>query len=150
MKTVFSLIVGFMCLTGCRTQRAIESSVKIKDSTAYVFKDTTRVHARIVVKDSVVTRDSVVVVMDDTGNVKRKDTYREREVYKDLHKEYNELLSKYNDLTRAKERTDTIKIPVYIEKKLSIKKSIALKVGNTVLAIIPIMVLFWFIKRRLP
>lgn len=122
------------------SKRIINDSVNLRDS--IIKKEV------INRKDSVVMRDSFVTVVDDKGNILRTEYYKQKEVYKDLQREYNNLLSKYNSLLSQK--VDSIRVPYPVEAQLTKWQKFKQSVGGFAIAAIIIIILIvvgWFIYK---
>lgn len=130
------LLTSAIC--SCRSIQYVpmESKIIIKDSVN--LRDSIITKEVINRKDSVVMRDSFVTVVDDKGNVLRIESYKQKEVYKDLQREYNNLLSKYNSLLSQK--VDSIRVPYPVEAQLTKWQKIKQSVGG--FAIISFIVIF--------
>lgn len=136
MKSLIYIITILLmsAICSCRSIQyvPIESKTTVKDSLnirdSLVAKEITNI------KDSVITRDSVVVVLDDKGNVLRTELYRQKEIYRDLQKDYYELQSKYNSLLSQK--TDSIPVPYPVEKQLTRWQSFKMSVGGYAVVIL--------------
>lgn len=141
MKNLIYILTILLTLAICSCRSIqyvpIESKTQIKD---YVeFRDSVITKELINQKDSVIYRDSTVMVMDDKGNVLRTELYKEKEVYRDMQKEYANLLSKYNSL--LSEKTDSVQVPYPVEKQLTRWESLKMSVGGYSIGIIIIIVL---------
>ena len=121
-------------ICSCRSPQYIpmESKTTVKDSVN--IRDSLVTKEVINTKDSVITRDSVVVVLDDKGNVLRTELYRQKEIYRDLQKDYYELQSKYNSL--LSQTTDSIPVPYPVEKQLTRWQSFKMSVGGYAVVIL--------------
>lgn len=98
-------------------------------------------------KDSVITKDSVVYVVDENGNILRKELYRQKEIYKDLQRNYNELVDRYNKLKFEKIDTVTKSIIVEVEKELSGWEQIQMDVGMISMVLVLLVVVFLIYKK---
>lgn len=136
MKSLIYIITILLmsAICSCRSIQyvPIESKTTVKDSLnirdSLVAKEITNI------KDSVITRDSVVVVLDDKGNVLRTELYSQKEIYRDLKKDYYELQLKYNSLLSQK--TDSIPVPYPVEKQLTRWQSFKMSVGGYAVVIL--------------
>lgn len=150
MKNIIYILTILLtsAICSCRSQQYIptESKTQVKDSVN--IRDSIVTKEVINQKDSVVTRDSVVIVLDDNGNVLRKELYQQKEIYKDMQKEYTNLLSKYNSL--LSEKTDSIQVPYPVEKQLTRWESFKMSVGGyaIVVGIISIIVFVIILIKR--
>lgn len=93
-------------------------------------------------------RDSFVTVVDNEGNVLRTELYKQKEVYKDMQREYNALLAKYN-LLLYQER-NSIRVPYPVESQLTKWQKLKQDVGGfAIIAFISIFLslLFYFIYK---
>lgn len=114
-------------LTSCRsttaaygTQRTIRDSVVVKYKT--VLRDSLRIKDSTVVSFSTVQRDSVVLRVDaSTGEVVGRDTWhwRDNEASREHFGDTQRTASKEDSLSSASVRTDSIRVPVPVERKLS-------------------------------
>ncbi len=111
------LVLLSLAVTSCRSVKyvPVPSSTLVKDSV--VTRDSLVIRKIVNERDSVVMRDSVVLVVDESGNVIRTELYRQKEVYRELQKEYNELLRAFNELKA--EKRDTVSLPYPVEKELN-------------------------------
>lgn len=119
--------MGVMLMTGCRctaaaygTQRTTKDSVAIRYRT--VLKDSVRMKDSTVVSYNVRTRDSVVLRVDaSTGEVVGRDTWhwRDNEASREHFGDTQRAASKEDSLSSASVRTDSIRVPVPVERKLS-------------------------------
>ena len=98
-------------------------------------------------KDSVITKDSVVYVVDENGNILRKELYRQKEIYKDLQRDYNELVERYNKLKFEKIDTVTKSIIVEVEKELSGWEQIQMDIGMVSMVLVLLVVVFLIYKK---
>lgn len=93
-------------------------------------------------------RDSFVAVVDNEGNVLRTELYKQKEVYKDMQREYNALLAQYNSLLY--QERDSIRVPYPVEAQLTKWQKFKQDVGGfAIIAFISIFlsVLFYFIYK---
>lgn len=98
-------------------------------------------------KDSVITKDSVVYVVDENGNILRKELYRQKEIYKDLQRDYNELVERYNKLKFEKIDTVTKSIIVEVKKELSGWEQIQMDIGMVSMVLVLLVVVFLIYKK---
>lgn len=104
----------------CGTQRTIRDSVVVKYKT--VLRDSLRIKDSTVVSFFTVQRDSVVLRVDaETGRVVGKDTWhwRDNEASREHFGDTQRTASKEDSLSSASVRTDSIRVPVPVERKLS-------------------------------
>lgn len=93
-------------------------------------------------------RDSFVTVVDNEGNVLRTELYKQKEVYKDMQREYNALLAKYNSLLY--QERNSIRVPYPVESQLTKWQKLKQDVGRfAIIAFISIFLslLFYFIYK---
>lgn len=141
------LLTLAICLS-CRTTKyvPVETVTQIRDSV--VLRDSVLSKEIINKRDSVILRDSFVVVLDDDGNIVRTELYRQKEIYKDLQKDYKELQSRYDLLLSQK--TDSIQIPYPVERELTWWQNVKMQAGGFALLIIIAGLVFVLIKKMLP
>lgn len=150
MKLYIYIIIILLtpAIWSCRSTRYIpvESQIFIKDSVN--IRDSIITKEVINKKDSIVMRDSFVTVVDNEGNVLRTELYKQKEVYKDMQREYNALLAKYNSLLY--QERDSIRVPYPVESQLTKWQKLKQDVGGfAIIAFISIFlsVLFYFIYK---
>nr|DAZ04500.1 MAG TPA: Integrin beta-2 [Caudoviricetes sp.] len=137
MKSTVLFIFVFIFMTvGCnRTVYVpVESQTEYRDSV--VTRDSVITRERIQTRDSTVIKDSTVIVLDDKGNVIRKELYREKERYRELNSDYRLLQAKYDSLLSVKNKTEQIPYPV--EKQLSNWQKLKLETGGIALGILTV------------
>lgn len=137
MKSTVLFIFVFIFMTvGCnRTVYVpVESQTEYRDSV--VTRDSVITRERIQTRDSTVIKDSTVIVLDDKGNVIRKELYREKERYRELNSDYRLLQAKYDSLLSVKNKTEQIPYPV--EKQLSNWQKLKLETGGIALGILAV------------
>lgn len=116
-----------LLLTSCRsttmaygTQRTTKDSTVVRYRT--VTRDSVRTRDSVVVSYNVRTRDSVVLRVDaSTGEVVGRDTWhwRDNEASREHFGDTQRTASKEDSLSSASVRTDSIRVPVPVERKLS-------------------------------
>lgn len=150
MKLYIYIIIILLtpAIWSCRSTRyvPVESQILIKDSVN--IRDSIITKEVISKKDSIVMRDSFVTVVDNEGNVLRTELYKQKEVYKDMQREYNALLAKYNSLLY--QERDSIRVPYPVESQLTKWQKLKQDVGGfAIIAFISIFlsVLFYFIYK---
>lgn len=150
MRPLIYIIIILLtpAIWSCRSTRyvPVESQILIKDSVN--IRDSIITKEVINKKDSIVMRDSFVTVVDNEGNVLRTELYKQKEVYKDMQREYNALLAKYNSLLY--QERDSIRVPYPVEAQLSRWQEIKLNVGGyaiTSFVIILLIVVVWTIYK---
>lgn len=150
MKLYIYIIIILLtpAIWSCRSTRyvPVESQIFIKDSVN--IRDSIITKEVINKKDSIVMRDSFVTVVDNEGNVLRTELYKQKEVYKDMQREYNALLAKYNSLLY--QERDSIRVPYPVESQLTKWQKLKQDVGGfAIIAFISIFlsVLFYFIYK---
>lgn len=150
MKLYIYIIIILLtpAIWSCRSTRyvPVESQILIKDSVN--IRDSIITKEVINKKDSIVMRDSFVTVVDNEGNVLRTELYKQKEVYKDMQREYNALLAKYNSLLY--QERDSIRVPYPVESQLTKWQKLKQDVGGfAIIAFISIFlsVLFYFIYK---
>lgn len=89
----------------------------------------------------------MVYVVDENGNILRKELYRQKEIYKDLQRDYNELVERYNKLKFEKIDTVTKSIVVEVEKELSGWEQIQMDVGMVSMVLVLLIVVFLIYKK---
>lgn len=119
--------MAVMLMTGCRstaaaygTQRTTKDSVAIRYRT--VMRDSVRIKDSTVVSYSLRQRDSVVLRVDaQTGKVVGRDTWHWRD--NDASLEHfggvERATSKGDSLSSLSVRTDSVRVPVPVERKVS-------------------------------
>lgn len=119
--------MGAALMTGCRctaaaygTQRTTKDSVAVRYRT--VMRDSVRIKDSTVVSYSLRLRDSVVLRVDaQTGKVVGRDTWHWRD--NDASREHfggvERATSKGDSLSSVSVRTDSVRVPVPVERKLS-------------------------------
>lgn len=126
-----------LILAGCRSEKeAVRQITVARDSV--VIRDSVRIVDKVSSRDSVIMRYSVVTVVDDQGNVLRTELYREKEKYKDLERDYMDLQDKA--LALYHEKNDTAYVE--IEKQLSRWQNLKLELGEWMIALIVILIIF--------
>lgn len=150
MKLYIYIIIILLtpAIWSCRSTRyvPVESQILIKDSVN--IRDSIITKEVISKKDSIVMRDSFVAVVDNEGNVLRTELYKQKEVYKDMQREYNALLAQYNSLLY--QERDSIRVPYPVEAQLTKWQKFKQDVGGfAIIAFISIFlsVLFYFIYK---
>lgn len=119
--------MGSLALTGCRctaaaygTQRTTKDSVAVRYRT--VMRDSVRIKDSTVVSYSLRQRDSVVLRVDaETGKVVGRDTWhwRDNEASREHFGSVERATSKGDSLSSVSVRTDSVRVPVPMERKLS-------------------------------
>lgn len=119
--------MAVMLMTGCRctaaaygTQRTTKDSVAIRYRT--VMRDSVRIKDSTVVSYSLRQRDSVVLRVDaQTGKVVGRDTWhwRDNEASREHFGSVERATSKGDSLSLVSVRTDSVRVPVPVERKLS-------------------------------
>ena len=89
----------------------------------------------------------MVYVVDENGNILRTELYRQKEIYKDLQRDYNELVERYNKLKFEKIDTVTKSIVVEVEKELSGWEQIQMDVGMVSMVLVLLIVVFLIYKK---
>lgn len=89
----------------------------------------------------------MVYVVDENGNILRKELYRQKEIYKDLQRDYNELVERYNKLKFEKIDTVTKSIIVEVEKELSGWEQIQMYIGMVSMVLVLLVVVFLIYKK---
>lgn len=89
----------------------------------------------------------MVYVVDENGNILRKELYRQKEIYKDLQRDYNELVERYNKLKFEKIDTVTKSIIVEVEKELSGWEQIQMDIGMVSMVLVLLVVVFLIYKK---
>lgn len=119
MKTVYVILTILLAsaICSCRTVKYVPVERKIETRDSVVLRDSVVIRDVVNYRDSVVVRDSTVLVVDENGNVIRTELYRQKEIYRELQKEYDALLERYRLL--ESERTDSIPVPYPVEKELT-------------------------------
>lgn len=119
--------MAVMLMTGCRstaaaygTQRTTKDSVAVRYRT--VMRDSVRIKDSTVVSYSLRQRDSVVLRVDaQTGKVVGRDTWHWRD--NDASREHfggvERATSKGDSLSSVSMRTDSVRVPVPVERKVS-------------------------------
>ena len=104
-----------LCFSSCSRRMYTTSSVNIKDSTIYHYRDSVTEKTVTHRRDSFVIHDSVVIVVNDQGDIIRSEYYRDRDRITSLLEE----VSKLHDMLDVQRsiRTDTITIPVPAERR---------------------------------
>ena len=114
-------IILVSMLSGCRSVKYVpvekEHNTVIKD-TVYV-RDSVYRDNHSSQRDSIIRKDSIVFVVDESGNVLRKELYSQKEIYSNLEREYQALQEQYERLKSEKVDTVYKDIPIYIEKDLT-------------------------------
>ena len=103
------------------------------------MRDSTVIRDVVNYRDSVVTKDSTVLVIDESGNVIRTELYRQKEVYRELQKEYDALLERYKSLEARK--TDSIPVPYPVEKELTAWQQTKVNYGGWAMVIVFVFIL---------
>ena len=124
---VVFVAASLVSLMGCRctaaaygTQRTTKDSTVVRYRT--VTRDSVRTRDSVVVSYNVRTRDSVVLRVDaSTGEVVGRDTWhwRDNEASREHFGDTQRTASKEDSLSSASVRTDSIRVPVPVERKLS-------------------------------
>lgn len=143
-RGIITIILFVLAFYSCRSIQyvPIESNTTEKDSV--ITRDSVVMREVLEFRDSVVIRDSVVTIVDDKGNVIRTELYKQKEIYKDLQREYNELLNRYENLMSQK--NDTTRIPYPVEKQLTRWQSVKMEAGGFALGGVAIVLLLLIIK----
>lgn len=142
--TIFPLIILLAsAIWSCSTAKHIPVDnlhKSIRRDTVYV-RDSVYVSDNTKRNDSIVTKDSIVFVVDESGNVLRKELYSQKEVYRNLQREYQTLQEQYERL--KSEKVDTIyqDRPIYIEKQLSLWQQFRMDVGGWAIGILVILII---------
>lgn len=133
----FIFLILSLILAGCRSEKEVVRQITVaRDSV--VIRDSIRIVDKVSSRDSVIMRDSVVTVVDDQGNILRTELYREKEKYKDLERDYMDLQDKA--LALYHEKNDTTYVEV--EKQLSRWQNLKIELGEWMIALIVILVIF--------
>lgn len=144
---ILHVILLSFAIVSCRTKYIPgESRYTVIRDTVYQRDSILRVSTTNT-KDSVITKDSVVYVVDENGNILRKELYRQKEIYKDLQRDYNELVERYNKLKFEKIDTVTKSIIVEVEKELSGWEQIQMDVGMVSMVLVLLIVVFLIYKK---
>lgn len=144
---ILHVILLSFAIVSCRTMYIPgESRYTVIRDTVYQRDSILRVSTTNT-KDSVITKDSVVYVVDENGNILRKELYRQKEIYKDLQRNYNELVDRYNKLKFEKIDTVTKSIIVEVEKELSGWEQIQMDVGMISMVLVLLVVVFLIYKK---
>lgn len=144
---ILHVILLSFAIVSCRTKYISgESHYTVIRDTVYQRDSILRVSTTNT-KDSVITKDSVVYVVDENGNILRKELYRQKEIYKDLQRDYNELVDRYNKLKFEKNDTVTKSIVVEVEKELSGWEQIQMDVGMVSMVLVLLVVVFLIYKK---
>ena len=119
--------MGAALMTGCRctaaaygTQRTTKDSVAVRYRT--VMRDSVRIKDSTVVSYSLRLRDSVVLKVDaQTGKVVGRDTWhwRDNEANWEHFGGVERATSKGDTLSPVSTRTDSVRVPVPVERKVS-------------------------------
>lgn len=144
---ILHVILLSFAIVSCRTKYISgESRYTVIRDTVYQRDSILRVSTTNT-KDSVITKDSVVYVVDENGNILRTELYRQKEIYKDLQRNYNELVDRYNKLKFEKIDTVTKSIVVEVEKELSVWEQIQIDVGMVSMILVLLIVFFLIYKK---
>lgn len=111
----------------------IKDTVYVRDS---VYRDN---HSSQ--RDSIIRKDSIVFVLDESGNVLRKELYSQKEIYRNLEREYKALQDRYERLKAEKADTIYRDIPIYIEKELTRWQQFRLNVGGWAIGVLVFLIL---------
>lgn len=93
-------------------------------------------------RDSIIRKDSIVFVVDESGKVLRKELYSQKEIYRNLEREYKALQDRYERLKTEKADTIYQDRPVYIEKQLSRWQQLQLDIGGWAMGGFIVMIIF--------
>lgn len=141
MKTVYAILAVLLAslVSSCRTVKYVPVERKLETRDSVVIRDSTVIRDVVNYRDSVVTRDSTVLVLDESGNVIRTELYRQKEVYRELQKEYDALLERYKSLEARK--TDSIPVPYPVEKELTAWQQTKVNYGGWAMVIVFVFIL---------
>lgn len=146
MKGLFlglALCVLASLLTGCKTVRYVPVETVRTDSV--YATDSSVVNTIIHYKDSLRIKDSIVIVVDTAGNVLSKEKYHDEKHTKDTERSNDETIMK----TKEAKLTDSVQVPVPVEKPLGWWQQTRLKLfWPLVAAVVVLAVAVWWMIRR--
>lgn len=126
-------ILFLISVNSCRTVQEVEKTssehlLEIEDSMS--IRDSTRIIDRLNVRDSIRIKDSTVIVVDEQGNIIRKELYREKDRYRDLEKDYSSLQEQYRDLYLKHQESMTDTAYVERDQQLTRWQQLRLDIGG--------------------
>lgn len=140
------LLLAAINLCSCRSVQyvPVRSDMVVMDS--IVIRDSIVYQDRVNMRDSVAVRDSVVLVLNDNGQMLRKEVYKYRDRYSSLVRDMEDLQKRYDELKATKE--ERVEVPVPVQQKLSwwqrTKMCLPWLIGGIVIGIVLV-----FIHRKL-
>lgn len=138
---LLSTICLLITATGCKSAKLIPVETTSSEVDSSVLRDSVIYTSVINKRDSVVYRDSLVITVLPTGEVVKKESYKNKEVYKDMKSQYDLLKSKYDALKAEKQKT--VQVPYPVEKELTKWQKFKIDFGGYSLTIVVVIVFIY-------
>lgn len=142
------ILLSTICLliTGCKSGKLIPVETTSSEVDSLVSRDSVIYTSVINKKDSVVYKDSLVITVLPTGEVVKKESYKQKEVYKDMKSQYDLLKNKYDALKAEKQKT--VQVPYPVEKELTKWQKFKIDFGGYSLTVV-VVIVFIYAGRQL-
>ena len=147
---VIILLLSALTMSCSRKTYIPQTQVNTRDSVIYRYKDSTVIHHRVVTRDTLIIHDSIIYVVDEDGEILRKERYRDRERISTLQSENDRLREALEKASSHK--TDSVFVPVPYEREPGIlerwTKNITMAISLAAILYIGIKLISWLLHKK--